>query len=367
MFWPRRTTHASAVRSMSDLLKGGCGSVLIDELMPCSPVRPDKLCGWSLLSGLMLAGMEIVSAPRFADGVPGIPRKPLDNPPRPKPTYASDEECARLLDAVVRRVPADLHGLPGSRFPLLDALEQEDRRDGTELATQLVCIAAVNHDAADERATAEYLLRNRAEVASDQRSALALLLAARCAAEMDVRRVGRREVATSHEALATWAASRPVYRIDDPSVGEMVIHKLRMVTRGMPNPVVAERILDAVPIALDLAERHSLKGGKGPSLLGMRSDARKQSRLVTHLRVAFDNDVAARNVARLLVGADGTPIESALLWWSARADLVPSDVPVHVRDRWMRYLRTTESAISTTATLSTGLQRRIDEGRGLSV
>jgi hypothetical protein len=110
-----------------------------------------------------------------------------------------------------------------------------------------------------------------------------------------------------------------------------------------------------------------LKGGTGPSLLGMRSDARKEARLVTHLRTAFDNEVAARNVARLLVGADGTAIESALLWWSARVDLVPSDVPAEVRGRWMRYLRTTESAISTAAKLSTGLQHRVDEGPGISV
>jgi hypothetical protein len=285
-------------------------------------------------------GMEITASPASTDPIPGFPRKPLDNPPRPKPTYESDEECAELLIGVLRRVPDNLGRVSSSAFPLLTALQRVDAADGTDLARRLVCIAAISHRTADERATAEYLLRNRAAI--QERSALSLLRAARCAAEMDIRRAHRRETPTSHDSLAMRPSIQPSNRTDDPSVSEMVVGKLRAATGQTLNPLVEERILDAVPIALELAERHSLNGGKAPSLLGMRCDARKQSRLVTQLRAAFRSDIEARNIARLLVGADGTPIENALLWWSARPHLAPSDVPSDVRARWTRYLAALE-------------------------
>jgi hypothetical protein len=275
-----------------------------------------------------------------------LPRKPLDNPPRPKRAYASDAELAGRLAAVLARVPDELSRVHGSTFPLLEGLIRVDGLDGTDLAPQLLFVAATTHRTADERRIAEYLLRNRGRLAGGEASALGLIGAARCAAEMDVRRVQTREIPVPPIDLTVCAASRRV-RSDYPSVGEMVIHKLRIATGGSLGLVVAERILDAVPIALELAERHGLNGGTGPSLVGMRCDARPQSRLVTHLRAAFGNAVAARNIARLLVGADGTSIDTALLWWCTRPNLTASDVPLDIRTRWTRYLRSAQAAVHT--------------------
>src|SRR5690242_18320393 len=84
----------------------------------------------------------------------GLPRKPLDNPRRPKPMYASDEECAQLLGQSLQQVPNELRPDEGSRFPLLDALKALDTSRGTDAARELVFIAAVNHRTADERRTA---------------------------------------------------------------------------------------------------------------------------------------------------------------------------------------------------------------------
>jgi hypothetical protein len=278
--------------------------------------------------------MEITNANRFPNAVES------------RPTYASDDECARLLANVLVNVPAELNGR-ASPFPLLDALTERDGRSGTDLARQIVFVAAAAHDTADERRTAEYLLRNRRIVADGGRSVLSLLLAARCAAEMDVRRVLLREVPTSHGALAARASDQPVTRDEDPSVGEMVLVKLcTAVGCHSVTARTADRLLDAVSITLELAERHAMNGGREPSLLGMRADARRGARLVTRLRDEFGNAAAARGVARLLVGADGTPIETALLWWSARPDLRASDVPANVRGRWIRYLRIAEAAFA---------------------
>jgi hypothetical protein len=125
----------------------------------------------------------------------------------------------------------------------------------------------------------------------------------------------------------------------------MVVHKLNEVVGDGMNTVTQDRILDAVVIAIALSERHAMNGGTGPSLLGMRTDARPESRLITHLRAAFDDDVVARNIARLLVGPDGTPIDTALLWWCSRPNLTASDVPLNVRTRWTRYLRAAQAAV----------------------
>jgi hypothetical protein len=286
--------------------------------------------------------MEIATASK----IPGVPSKPLDNPAKPKPGYASDEQRAVLLERLVRRVPADLRGTSGSAFPLLDALASSDSVRGAHLARQLIFVAALNHRTADERRTAEYLLRNREAIACGERSAMSLLLAARCAAEMDVRRVRSRERPAPMERLSSPALVSNL--TGETSVGEMVLAKLRhAIGDHLIGPLIAERVLDAVAIALALSERHGLNGGENPSLLGMRTDARPESRLVTHLRRQFGNDVVARNLARLLVGPHGTEIHSALLWWCALPTLAGPVIPKAVRARWVRYVRAADAALIT--------------------
>lgn len=285
--------------------------------------------------------MEITTS---ASRIPGVPSKSWENPPRPKPTYASDNECAGLLAALLRRIPAQLSEAGASSFPLLSALRDLDAIRDSDVAHRLVLVAAATHRTADERRTAEYLLRNRRTVDHGGQSALDLLLAARCAAEMDVRRVQLREQPVRRETLAKRPEEQLTTRNDDPSVGEMVLAKLQAAIDRVPiSTCTADRILDAVAIALDLAERHGLNRGKGPSLLAMRADVRKEARLVTHLRDAYGNQAAAASVARLLVGPDHTPIETALLWWCARSQFCVSDVPPAVRARWARNLRTAQA------------------------
>lgn len=280
---------------------------------------------------------------------PGIQRQPYDNPARAKPTYGSDEECAQLLTPILRQVPRDLSGDNSTRFPLLDALRTLDAARGTDAARELTFVAAVTHRTADERRTAEYLLRNRQEVTDGRRSAISLLLAARCAAELDVRRVWQRETSLPR-SLAAQADRTSSTRAADRSTGDMVLDALRAgVGEELISPAVAELVLDAVAIALEIAARHALNNGKGPAVLGMRTDARKASRLVTHLRREWGNGGAARNMARLLVGADGTPIETALLCWSVRRNLTTERIPAFVRDRWRRYLRAAAAATSASA------------------
>lgn len=280
--------------------------------------------------------MDIRLEAKTGSPIRGVPHKPIENPQRPKPTYASDEECAELLGPVLRQVPRALVGDERSRFPLLDALNALDRSRHTDVARELTFIAAVNHRTADERRTAEYLLRNRQEVVEGRRPARSLLMAARCAAEMDVRRVRQRECSLPH-TLAVLAVGDVSAR--GRCAEDMVVDALRTVVGSELITAVEDRLLDAITIALEVAGRHALNRGRGSAVLAMRSDARPQSRLVTHLRRELDDDGVARNLARLLVGADGTPIETALLWWSARRKLGAVDVPVTVRDRWLRYLR----------------------------
>lgn len=286
--------------------------------------------------------MEINTAGR---PLPGVPRKSLDNPARSK-AYASDDECAALFDALLQTIPADLEACR-SPFPILSALIDHDAAAGTDVARELVFLAAATHRTADERRTAEFLLRNRWWVESGERSALEVLLAARCSAEMDVRRVQWREPPVSYETMASWSEQPLKARHDEPSVGEMVVAKLRSAI----DPVgissgLADRLLDAVAITMELAERHALNGGTGPSILAMRADARRDARLVTHLRPAYESDTAAASVARLLVGADHTPVETSLLWWCVHPDLDVSEVPAAIRGRWSQYLRTAERALA---------------------
>jgi hypothetical protein len=216
-----------------------------------------------------------------------------------------------------------------------------------------VCIAAATHAEADERRTAEYMLRHRIDVIADRRSALALLSSARCAAEMDVRRIFGRETPTPSDSLSTWAAERAKARLDDPSVGEAVVSYLHRATGHLPATHLAhQRLLDAVAIAVEMSERHTLNNGKVPSLIAMRPAVRAQSRLVTHLRTAFGDGVAARSLARLLVGGDGSPIESSLLWWAAHPNVSPSEIPSSLRRRWVRDLWDADPSIRASETHS---------------
>lgn len=269
--------------------------------------------------------------------VPRVPRKPLDNPWRSKPAYPSDEECARLLGHVFRQLPILLRGACGTKFPLLEAL----RDVNGDLARQLIVIAAAAHRDGDERRTAEYFLRHRVEFLIGRRSALALVRAARFSGEMERRRFAMREVSALQATMTALDVQNA--RPEAPSVADMVIAKLQSVT-GHVRDAVADRIGEAVVIALELAERHHRGRGSIPSLLGMRADARPESRLVTHLRRRFD-DALARPVARLLVGSDDSSIETALLWWSTRPTLRAEDVPAEVRARWVRCVRAAENAL----------------------
>jgi hypothetical protein len=78
----------------------------------------------------------------------------------------------------------------------------------------------------------------------------------------------------------------------------------------------------------------------------MRSDARKESRLATHLRDDLGDRSVAGRIARLLVGPEGSPIETALLWWSGRPDFSPVAVPQEIRSRWLREFRAADRAVA---------------------
>jgi len=304
--------------------------------------------------------MEITTRTTPTSELPGIPRKPLDNPPRPKPTYASDNELANLLTGVLGALPDHLTPAPGSSFPLLRALIRWDETNRRDVARQLVFIAAVNHRTADERRTAEYLLRHRGAVATGERSSLGLLLAARCAAEMDVRRVHLSELPVPHEATGQWSLEQIPDRYSDRSVPDLVLIKLAHLTGWVPCSVVTrESLLTAVTIALELAERHAINRGSGPALLAMRSDARKPSRLAARLQLELGDPRASRAIARLLVGADHSPIEAAVLWWCAQRHAAPEDVAPDVRARWLRYLRAAEGIEARTQTSPQPTPRRI--------
>lgn len=268
--------------------------------------------------------------------LPGIPRKPLDNPRRPKPLTGPDAELARELALALHDVPARLDTVAGERFPLLNALA---RAGVQSTARQLLLIAAQNHKWADERRTAEYLLRHRDELRTGTRSAEELLSAARCAAEMDARRTRQREIPVDLNFVGGHAPGIVVGRVDDPSVGEVVVGYLRAVI-GQPSATapVTGALLDAVTVAIELSERHELKRGCRPSVLAMRSDARRGSRLGTRLCDEFRDPVVAASLARLLVGPDRSPIEASLLWWVAHPDLDPDAIPPAIRERWARDL-----------------------------
>jgi hypothetical protein len=233
---------------------------------------------------------------------------------------------------------------------LLDALSRYDaeatqaNRDARQLARRLILVSALIHDYADERRTAEYLLRNRADVASGRRSPESLLSAARCAAEMDCRRLWLTEVASTSTELAN-AREISVARIADPSVPETVVAYLdEVVDRVVIPSRLEDQIITAVTIALEVSRRHALNNGQGPSVIAMRTDARREGRLVTHLREEFGRTHVADVLSRILVGPDGSPIDTSLLWWAAQGRASASFVPRELRQRWAGHIGDLSSA-----------------------
>jgi hypothetical protein len=291
--------------------------------------------------------METMSA-RTGTPLQDVPRKPLDNPPKPKPSLATDEECACMLASVLGLVPSELRADCHAEFPLLDKLAELDASQGADLARQLLFIAAMTHRTADERRTAEYLLRHRRELIDGRRSAVRLLRSARNAAVTDLRRAQQRERPVSPAKAALWSAAKTASRANDPSVGEMVLDKLWAATGLAPTTARCRTVmLDAVSVALAVAERHVKNPRRRePSLIAMRADARPQARLVTRLRAEMPDLGVTSEIARLLVGGDRTPIDSALLWWSARPDLAQDDVPEDVLERWARDFKAIDEALS---------------------
>ncbi len=289
--------------------------------------------------------MDITTVSAPPSRISGIPSKSLDNPKRSKPS-AEDHALADELDGHLQNVPVLADVTSADQFPLLAALLRHDNRAGTQLARDLVFVSARTHRFADERRVAEYLLRNRGDISSDHSSAVALLLAARCAAEMDVRRIRQIEIPSASPTKIYAAVDAGRDRPRDPSVGEVVLTFLHEVTGYVPPTDVArERLLNSVAIALELSERHALNGGAAPSVLAMRSDARPSARLATHLRSEFADDVAARSLARLLVGGQGTSMGTSLLWRVSRAASVQQPIPLAIRRRWLWALADADPAV----------------------
>jgi hypothetical protein len=136
-------------------------------------------------------------------------------------------------------------------------------------------------------------------------------------------------------------------RVDDPAVSEMVVEKLEDITSARFTGALRDALLDAVSITLALAERYWLNGGSASaSLRRLRTKARADQRLTTHLAQALGNPCAAAWLARLLIGPDRAPIESALLWWCTRCEIEASDVPDPLRRRWIRCLDAADDALA---------------------
>jgi len=166
-----------------------------------------------------------------------------------------------------------------------------------------------------------------------------LISAARCAAEMSLRRAHSRDVLTANETLERRSAERSRPLLDEPSVGEAVVAFARRVLDEPPlPPIVWRRLDDAAVVAVELADEHTNRRNGLTSLEAMRSDARPRARLSTRLRNEFDDAVAGRSLARLLTGSPGSALDTALLWWVARAERDPASVPVPLRRRWARDL-----------------------------
>lgn len=275
------------------------------------------------------------------------PAGALENLRRVRLTCITDQTLADELRAALNALPAELRPATDKLLPLLTGLRNQGRA-GTAAARRLVFVAARIHDWSDERRTAEYLLRHRAELADGRRSALALLSAARCAAEMDFRSSRAHEVPIEPNTLNRRSLDSPPARVEDASVADTVVDYLRAVLDDCPaGPEAWGRLHSAVTIAVELATELVDHGAL--SLCAMRSDARPGARLSCRLQREFTDRNVARSLARLLVGGDGTPIESALLWWVAhRANR--ADIPDWVRQRWERDLKDADPSLVTTRT-----------------
>lgn len=265
----------------------------------------------------------------------GAPRKSLENPARPKPTDRTDVTLGRDLDGLLAHLPVALEPVAGERFPLLAALAESDR----STTRQLVLLAAQIHDWADERWVSEYLLRHLDELRTVRRTAPMLVSAARCAAEMALRRVRSHDVLTANETLERCSSECSRALLEQPSVSEAVVVFARRVLDEPPlPPIVWGRLGDAAVVAVELAEVHTPRRDGLSPLEAMRSDARPGARLSTRLRREFDDAVAGRSLARLLTGCPGSSVDTALLWWVARAEPDPANVPLPLRRRWARDL-----------------------------
>lgn len=277
---------------------------------------------------------------------PAFRSKPLDNPERPKPRSAAELALAQELRVALDDLPIDWPPAAGERFPLLTGLHRHSPA-GAAAATRLVLVAAQVHHWSDERRTAEYLLRHRHEVAGGRRTLVELVSAARCAAEMHARRARSYEVPTDPESLTRHVYPMVPSRTDTPSVADAVVEYLQKQIGMDPAGVVAwTRLHDAVTVAFELAE-HLAAHGTAVSIFTMRSDARRGARLSRRLAGEFGDADAARGLARLLVGGDDSPVETALLWWVAHREADPADIPQPVRDRWLRDLIDADPSVPT--------------------
>jgi hypothetical protein len=150
---------------------------------------------------------------------------------------------------------------------------------------------------------------------------------------MEARRIAALETPVGCGSLPAAPAGEDLS--DTPSVGDIVI---RFIFEAVA-PVRHEtevHIRNAVAMTVDLAERHVLKGGTGPSVIAMRPAARRQARLITRLLREVPDRRVARAIARLLLGGDGTSIETSLLWWVAQGVRDAEQVPESTVKRWRR-------------------------------
>lgn len=249
-------------------------------------------------------------------------------PARPTVALAT----AAVHDAL-RNIPRALSVLD-EPTPLLAALQRHDRTTAGDCARRLMIAAAMVHTEADERWVAEYLLRHRFELTS-RRTPAQLVRAAHCAAEMEQRRLARRQTSQPVETVPTPDVQHHEHD-DGASISDRMAEFASGVL-GAVDIVTESRLREAAAIFMEVAERHVLQGGTGPAVLAMRSGARREARLVTHLRRAWpDEPLVAALVARFIAGGDGASITCAAAYWLvARNDQEPSAALV---EQWRKAL-----------------------------
>jgi hypothetical protein len=141
-------------------------------------------------------------------------------------------------------------------------------------------------------------------------------------------------------------------RDDCPSVGDAVVDYLAEALGVEVEPALAEALRTAVLVALEVADRYRRRGGRGLSTVAMRSDARVEARLVTHLRRDPVTARCALGLCRLLIGSDRTPPESGLLWWVARGRSSISELDDEWRRRWRFDVRQIDHTLADAAASS---------------